>query len=310
LHGLQDWAQRTPASLNAAVGEFSAAIRLDQTYAEAYVGLANCYNLLREYTAMPDAQAYPLAKAAATHAIALQPDLAGAHSAYAFALFFGDWNFSEGRQEFERALRLDPTNAGIRHWYATALMALDEWPEALAQLDQAAELAPDSLSIQADRAFCLYFTGRTTEAKSTLAFLAASHHDFLSPHAYLAGIALDTGDDAGFVRESLLRARLKQDARGEATARAAQAALASGGHAAMLHALLQASLAALASGAGSAGDVARLYTNLGDGPNVLTYMTLAIDRHDYEAFELVRDGHIRALVGDAALAPLRARLHL
>jgi tetratricopeptide (TPR) repeat protein len=147
LHGLQDWAQRTPASLNAAVDEFSAAIRIDASYAEAYVGLANCYNLLREFAVMPGAQAYSLAKSAAARAIALQPGLASAHSAYAFALVFGDWNFPEGRREFQRALRLDPNNAGIHHWYATALMALNDRQSALVELDRAAELAPDSLSI-------------------------------------------------------------------------------------------------------------------------------------------------------------------
>ena len=36
----------------------------DPRYAEAYAGLADCYNLLREYTTMPPQEAYPLAKAA------------------------------------------------------------------------------------------------------------------------------------------------------------------------------------------------------------------------------------------------------
>ena len=310
LRGLQDWAQRTPASLNAAVDEFSAAIRLDNNYAEAYVGLANCYNLLREFAAMPAAQAYALAKAAAARAIALRPDLAGAHSAYAFALFFGDWNFAEARREFERALRLDPNNAGIHHWYATTLMALNARQSALIELDRAAELAPDSLSIQADRAFCLYFMGRAAEAKSTLTYLAASHPDFYSTHAYLATIALDTGDDAAYVHEILLCARLKQDQAGETLAHDAQAALATGGHAAMLHAILQARLAALASGAGSARDVARVYSMLGDAPHVLAYTALAIDRRDEDAFVLLRDTRISTLLGDAALAPLRARFAL
>jgi hypothetical protein len=37
----------------------------DQLYAEAYVGLANCYNLLREFSTVPPGEAFPRAKAAA-----------------------------------------------------------------------------------------------------------------------------------------------------------------------------------------------------------------------------------------------------
>jgi tetratricopeptide (TPR) repeat protein len=310
LRGLQDWAQRTPASLNAAVNEFTAAIRIDDAYAEAYVGLSNSYNLLREFAAMPASQAYPLARAAAARAIALRPDLASAHAAYAFALFNGDWNFSEGRREFETALRLEPNNAAIHHWYATALLELEERQAAMAQIDRAAELEPDSPSIQADRAFILYHSGRAAEAKTMLDALAASHQDFLSPHTYLQVIAFDTGDDDAFIHESLLRARLKQDPRAADIARAAQAALASGGHVGMLNALLQARLAALASGGGSAVDVAHIYAMLGDRPHALAYVSLAIDRHDEDSFELVRDQRISALLGDAALSPLRTRLNL
>jgi hypothetical protein len=152
--------------------------------------------------------------------------------------------------------------------------------------------------------------GRAADAKSTLLALANSHPDFYSPHAYLTTIALDAGDDATFVQELLLCARLKQDAAGETLAHNAQAALAAGGHAAMLRAILQARLAALASGAGSARDVAHAYAMLGDAPHVLAYTTLAIDRRDEDAFVLLRDPRISALLGDAALAPLRARFAL
>src|ERR1017187_6397815 len=53
LQGRFYWNKRTPESLRTAVDYFAQAIVRDANYAPAYVGLANCYNLLREFSAMP-----------------------------------------------------------------------------------------------------------------------------------------------------------------------------------------------------------------------------------------------------------------
>src|SRR5580658_3421562 len=64
LKGIYYWQKRTPETLNQAVDYFTQAVVRDPQYAEAYVGLANCYNLLREYSLMPASEAYPRAQAA------------------------------------------------------------------------------------------------------------------------------------------------------------------------------------------------------------------------------------------------------
>ena len=48
--GLFYWNRRTSESLNKAIGYFEQAIAKDPDYALAYVGLANCYNLLPIYS--------------------------------------------------------------------------------------------------------------------------------------------------------------------------------------------------------------------------------------------------------------------
>jgi tetratricopeptide (TPR) repeat protein len=310
MKGLQDWAQRTPASLNQAVDEFTAAISIDEQYAEAYVGLANCYNLLREFTAMPSAQAYALAKQSALRAIALQPRLASAHAAYAFALSFGDWNFTASLREYETALRLEPDNPGIHHWYATTLLTLGDDKQALAQIDRALELDPSSRAVRADRALIISELGRGDEARAVLTELAASAPDFLSPHAYLAHVFMHSGDDSGFLREQMIFAQLQHDSTGEAIVRAASRGFAAGGHAGMLAAMLTAQKAAVASGSGSAADVAATYALLGDSAAAVAWVTRAVDRHDDRAVALLTGGYFRRLVGDEALRPIWARLRL
>ena len=72
LEGRYYWNKRTPDDLNRAVDYFTQAIVRDPNYAKPYVGLADCYNLLREYSAMPPKEAFPRALAAATKAVELE----------------------------------------------------------------------------------------------------------------------------------------------------------------------------------------------------------------------------------------------
>ncbi len=310
IKGMQDWAQRTPASLTAAVDDFNRALRVDPDYAEAYVGLANTYNLLREYSGMPDAQAFGLAKNAARHALRLNPNLAGAHAALAFVLFWGDWDFPSAMAEYERGLALEPDNPGIHHWYATSLDNVGDGARALAHIDRALELSPESRSIKADRAIILFHLGHTEEARGILTGLAGIDPEFASPHAYLAEIGLATGDDTAFLRESTRFAQLTHRAAPAAIAAAAGVGEAAGGHAGMIRGLLAARLAAFATGNSGAADVASAYALSGDKTDALRMLAQAIDRHELTATYMLNDPGLRLLAADPAGAPLLARLRL
>jgi DNA-binding winged helix-turn-helix (wHTH) protein/tetratricopeptide (TPR) repeat protein len=310
IKGMQDWAQRTPARLNAAVDEFNHALRIDPDYAEAYVGLANTYNLLREYAGMSDAQAFSLAKQAAEQALRLNPNLPGAHAAHAFVLFWGDWDFAGAIAEYERALRLEPDNPGFHHWLATSLDTYGQRAEALTHIDRALELSPDSRSIKADRAIILSHLGHTDEARAILTGLAATDPEFASPHEYLAEIGLAVGDDALFLREGARFAAVTHRAATASIVAASAAGEKSGGHAGMIRALLEARLAGFEAGSVQASDVASAYALAGDKPAALRLLSQAIDRHELAATYILNDPGLRLLVDDPAAAPLLARLHL
>lgn len=57
LKGRFYWNKRTPERLNQALEAFTLAIAHDPNYSDAYVGLADCYNLLPEFSAMPGNEA-------------------------------------------------------------------------------------------------------------------------------------------------------------------------------------------------------------------------------------------------------------
>jgi hypothetical protein len=94
LEGRYFWNRRTPDDLNKAVDYFTQAIVQDPGDAQAYVGLADCYNLLREFGAMPPREAYPRALAAAQRAVGLDAASAEAHNSLAFVTYWWLWGES------------------------------------------------------------------------------------------------------------------------------------------------------------------------------------------------------------------------
>src|ERR1035441_648344 len=140
LKGRYYWNKRTPDDLNKAVDLFTQAIVHDPGYAKAYAGLADTYNLLREFSSMPSGEAFSRSLAAARRAVELDGGLADAHNSLAFASFYGAWDFAVAEREFERAIELDPHYATAYHWYANALVCLGRVDAALANMLRAGEV--------------------------------------------------------------------------------------------------------------------------------------------------------------------------
>lgn len=115
--------------------------------AQHYVGMADCYNLLREYSLMPPDEAYPRAAAAAKRAIALDDSLSGAHSSLAFVDFYWYWDVPSAQREFKHALELDPNSVLAHHWYATFLLHMARFSESLEEIEKAQRLDPGATTI-------------------------------------------------------------------------------------------------------------------------------------------------------------------
>jgi tetratricopeptide (TPR) repeat protein len=212
LKGRYEWNQRTPDSLNRALDAFTQAVVHDPGYAQAYVGLADTYDLMREYTTMPDSDAYSRAIVAAKKAVELDDSLAEAHRALAYSEMYGSWNFADAEKEFRRAIELNPKDPEARRWYANAFAVPGRYPECLAQMDKAQELDPGSHATLADKGWMLYNAGRTEEGIATLKEVERSVPEFRSPHAYLTLISLDMRDYTAFLAEGQKTADSMNDA--------------------------------------------------------------------------------------------------
>ncbi len=287
LQGRYHWNKRTPADLTLALDLFTKAIRLEPNYALAYAGKADCYNLLREYTGMPPSQAFPLAIAAAKKAIALDDSLAEGHRSLAFALFFWEWDVSGAEREFQRAIDLNPRDVEAHHWYATMLVSLSRYPEAINEIEQARKLDPLSSSVAADRAIILYHSGRTDESIAILEELKTADPGFLSPARYLSDIYFEQRDFEKYFDEADIVAKLTGDEHQVAVIQVLRKQFATGGEQAVLRSVLEDRLLALQRGRGDALSVAESYADLGRNQEAIEYLNKAYERHDYPLIEMV-----------------------
>ena len=280
--GMHDWQTRTPSGLARAVADFNAAIRRDPRFADAYVGLANTYNLMREFTRMPAEEAYAKAADAATRAMAINPSLSGAHAALAFTDFYWRRDVAGANREFSRAIALDPRNATAHHWYATFLMTIGSVRAAREQIDRAARLDPESTAILADKGLILFYAGAPQQAVALLRQLETDQPLFASPHLYLSAIHLMQRDDAGYLREMNLEADALHDATAVQLAAAGAHGFRAGGREGMLRALLTGHLALYAKGKDTAYAIAQIYALLGDRRNALAYLSASLSREEPE----------------------------
>jgi len=313
LKGIYYWQKRTPESLNQAVDYFTQAVVRDPQYAEAYVGLANCYNLLREYSLMPPAEAYPRAEAAAKRAIALDDSLSGAHSALAFVDFYWSWDVAGAQREFVRALTLDANSVIAHHWYATYLLHLGRYAEALQEIETAQRLDPNSASILADKGLILYYAGQPVQAMELLKQLAAAEPDFLSPHTYLAFIDLAQGEYPQYLAESRKAAILLHDEPQLAVLTAGEKGLARGGARAMWSEMLKEQQKLRAAGKESAFNLAQTCALLGRKQEALDDLQTAYSQRELALvtmrinmafFSLHDEPRFREILAQVGLPPL------
>lgn len=308
LKGRFYWDKRTPDALNKAVDSFTQAIIQDPTYAPAYVGLANCYNLMREYTLMPASEAYPRALAAAKRAVELDDQSSDAHASLAFALFWGTWDAASADREFRRAIELNPNNAVAHHWYATYLGTIGRHSESLAEIERAQTLDPASKSILADKGQILAGQGRRDEAATLLKQLEATEPDFISPHRYLKEIDFAAGDYAAYLREWKTEATLMHDTSGLKLIDAAEKGYSQAGAQGMLRNVQAAQKKLYEQGLLSPYPLAETDALLGDKQEALRLLTKAYERHDERAVGIGTDPSLKSLEGEPAYKELAARV--
>ncbi len=185
LQGRYHWNRRTMAALHKSVEYFVEAADKDPQYAAAYAGLADCYNMLGWYRALPPRQSFARGKMAARRALEIDDGLAEAQASLAWSTSQFDWNWELATQGFQRASQLNPNYAPTYHFGAVHWVALGRFEDAVASSRRALELEPLSLVFASGLGLCLLYLRQFEEAEEQYRKVLEMEPNFFPAHLFL-----------------------------------------------------------------------------------------------------------------------------
>jgi TolB-like protein/Tfp pilus assembly protein PilF len=311
LKGRFYWNKRTDESMHRSIDYYKQAIEADPAFALAYSGLADTYNLISAPEAGGGSESpndvLPKAKAAATRALEIDPDLAEAHVSLAHSLYYYDRDFPGAEREFKKAIELDPRYAVGHHWYAVFLTVSGRFDEALAEIRRAQELDPLSLSINAWVGWILSLAGQNEQALEQLLKTKEMDPTFRITLHRLALVYADQGMFDKAIAEAKELSRVSDGRLGTLTLAYiyAQAGM-------RREALEQVSsrIEMSKNSFVSPASIGMVYALLGDKDTAFKWLERANDEHDLLVLRVKHDPRFRSLRGDPRLDDLMRRMRL
>jgi Tol biopolymer transport system component/TolB-like protein/Tfp pilus assembly protein PilF len=135
---------------------FMEAIAADPNYARAHAGVADYYLRLGLWGGLPPAESFAAALQSAETAVRLDPTLGEAHASLAFALWAYRGDYAAAEQHFNLAIIRNPDYASAHHWFGLLNSARNRPELAIANLERAHKVDPNSPVIAAALGFVYY----------------------------------------------------------------------------------------------------------------------------------------------------------
>ncbi len=184
LKGRYYWNKRNIGFAEEAETYFRRAIEKDPKFALAYVGLADKLLLNGE----KDADFY------LNKALEIEPNLAEAYASRGFLNTFNRWDWEQAESDFKKSIELNHGYGRAYQWYATLLMIRGRQPEAIAKLQRAVEIEPQSFNFYADLGQAYYFARDYQNAEKYCQKALEINPEFFFAHQNLTKIYLEQGE--------------------------------------------------------------------------------------------------------------------
>ncbi len=310
LRGRFEWNKRTPDSLNRALDDFTQAVVHDPANAQAYVGLADTYNLLREDSLMPGNDAFQRAIVASKKAVELDNSLGEAHRSLAFDELWGNWNFQAGETEFRLAMELNPRDPLAHLWFANAFQGPGWYAICMREINRAQELDPASPVVLAGKGQLLINMGQSEQGIEMLKQVERTDPDFPAPHRYLANQYFALRKYPDFLIESQKQAELTGDPVLEAITAAAREGLSRGGERGLLESLYTMQHKYYTAGKFAGPYLARTCVRMGKKDEALQLLRADYANHTPEFLIIRADLVLAELKDEPAYWALLKNLHV
>jgi TolB-like protein/DNA-binding winged helix-turn-helix (wHTH) protein len=142
LQGYYFFQRNTEKDTDLATRYYERATQLDPSYALAWVGLSRARNWQATVGLIPTEEGHRLAREAVERALALNPNLAEAHSQMGRLKRFVDFDWVGAEDSIQRAIALEPGNPNYLRQEAYSAAIFGRSDEALALTRRAVELDP------------------------------------------------------------------------------------------------------------------------------------------------------------------------
>jgi tetratricopeptide (TPR) repeat protein len=211
LLGRYYWNKRNETALKQAIVYFERAAERDPSYALAYTGVADVYNVLPTWSNTRPKPLLEKAKKAALKALSLDDTLAEAHASLGFALQHLDWDWEGSEREFQRAIELNCGYSVAHLFYSSLLRDRGLLDAAFAEMRRAREADPISPLIKASEGLVLYQACRYVEALEEARQNIQMNPEFFPPHRLLGMVHIQQGGYAEAIDDLQEALRLQKD---------------------------------------------------------------------------------------------------
>jgi DNA-binding winged helix-turn-helix (wHTH) protein/tetratricopeptide (TPR) repeat protein len=200
LRGRYFWNKYNKESVLKAIDLFKEAIAIDENYALAYCGMADAYFRLSNVY-FPPREVLPKAKESALRALAIDDDLAEAHSSLGLICVYYDHDWTGAEREYRRALELNPTLVSAHQRYGSYLTYMGRFDESIKRYQIALELDPFSLQINTNLATTYCFNGECGKAVDVLNKTIELEPNYIPTRFVLGWVRIQEGRLAEAIEE-------------------------------------------------------------------------------------------------------------
>jgi TolB-like protein/DNA-binding winged helix-turn-helix (wHTH) protein/cytochrome c-type biogenesis protein CcmH/NrfG len=190
LQGYYHFERDTDKDTEMAAKYYERATQLDPSYALAWVGLSRARNWQANTGLIPVEEGHRLAREAVERALALNPNLAEAHTQMGRIKQQVDFDWAGAAASFRRAVALDPGNPEVVRAAASSAARLGRFDEALPLNRRAVDLDPlnaDSWELLAETE---YYMGQLDQATADFKKALELNPDVVAAHEQLSKISV------------------------------------------------------------------------------------------------------------------------